>query len=233
MRDAQDVDVLEADRPTVPASALRLAIAVALAVVLVDQITKRWALAALEPAPCSTPGACIDLVAGARFHLVFNTGAAFTRGSGYGPALAILAFVMAGALLYLSTRRTDRWGIVLFGAIAGGAIGNLIDRVFRASDGPLSGAVVDFIDLGWWPVFNIADSAIVVGVVAIIVMSFFEVRADDDSAGGDPESAGDGDSESADDGDPESADDRGSGSADGGASQSATGLDSTVGDRVE
>ncbi len=44
----------------------------------------------------------------------------------------------------------------------------------RADDGPLSGAVVDFIDLGWWPVFNIADSAIVVGVVAMMLMAVFE-----------------------------------------------------------
>lgn len=174
MRDAQDTDVLERELAVTRSHPLKLALPVALGVVLVDQLTKRWALSALEPVACSEPDACIDLFAGIRFHLVFNTGAAFTRGSGYGPVLAVLAIVMSGFLFYLASRREDRLGVALFGAIAGGAIGNLIDRIFRAEDGALSGAVVDFIDLGWWPVFNIADSAIVVGVIVIIVMAFFE-----------------------------------------------------------
>ncbi len=149
-----------------------MAVPIAVVVAFVDQLTKRWALDTLEPGSCANPDACIDLFAGARFHLVFNTGAAFTSGSGYGPVLAVLAMVMAAVLLFLASRRTDRFGIVLFGLIVGGAIGNLIDRVFRADDGLFSGAVVDFIDLGWWPVFNIADSAIVVGVAAFVVLSF-------------------------------------------------------------
>lgn len=178
MRNAQDADVLEVETTETSTNPLRRSLPVALAVVSVDQITKWWALSALESVSCTQPGACIELFAGIRFHLVFNTGAAFTRGSGYGPVLAVLAFVMAGVLLYLSTKRTDRWGAVLLGAIAGGAVGNLIDRVFRAEDGALSGAVVDFIDLGWWPVFNIADSAIVVGVVTMLAMAFFERPAE-------------------------------------------------------
>ena len=103
---------------------------------------------------------------------MFNDGAAFSRGGGFGPLLGVLALVMAAVLLALSTRRTDRFGIVLFGAVAGGALGNLIDRIYRAEDGPLSGSVVDFIDLQWWPVFNVADSAIVVGVIGIIAHAF-------------------------------------------------------------
>lgn len=174
MRNAQDTDVLERQLPTERSQPLRLAILAAALVVAVDQLTKQWALNALEPGPCSRPDACIDLFAGIKFHLVFNTGAAFTRGSGYGPVLAVLALAMSAFLFYLASRRVDRLGAVLFGVIAGGAIGNLLDRIFRAEDGVLSGAVVDFIDLGWWPVFNIADSAIVVGVLAIIAMSFLE-----------------------------------------------------------
>ena len=49
------------------------------------------------------------------------------------------------------------------GLVIGGAIGNVLDRLFRAGDGFLGGAVVDFIDLQWWPVFNVADMAITVG----------------------------------------------------------------------
>lgn len=201
MRDAQDVDVLTGNGPPSAVSALRLSIPTALAVIVIDQLTKAWALDALAPGPCSQPGACIDLVAGVRFNLVFNTGAAFTRGSGYGPLIGVLAFVMTGVLVYLSTKRQDRFGIVLFGALAGGAVGNLLDRIFRADDGPLSGAVIDFIDLGWWPVFNVADMAIVIGVVAIIAHAFIVGEPepagadldDRDSADADPDDGRDGD----------------------------------------
>jgi signal peptidase II len=174
MRDAQDVDVLtdSATRPKL--GPLRWSIPAALIVIAVDQLTKRWALTTLAAGSCSQPDACIDLVWGLRLHLVFNTGAAFTRGEGYGPLLGVVAFVMAGFLLYLSSRRSDRAGVLLFGLIAGGAIGNLLDRIFRADDGMLSGAVVDFIDLQWWPVFNVADMAIVLGVIGVAILTLFE-----------------------------------------------------------
>ncbi len=163
---------------------------VAAAVVAVDQLTKWWALEALAPGSCAQPGACIDLILGARFNLVFNNGAAFARGTGFGPLLGVVAFFMAGVLLYLATRRPDRFGQILFGAVAGGAVGNLIDRIFRADDGPLSGAVVDFIDLGWWPVFNIADSAIVVGVIGIIAHAFIVGEPEAPGGGADAEADG-------------------------------------------
>jgi signal peptidase II len=51
--------------------------------------------------------------------------------------------------------------------VVGGAIGNLLDRVFREGGGLLGGAVVDFVDLQWWPVFNVADVAICVGAVLL------------------------------------------------------------------
>ena len=63
-------------------------------------------------------------------------------------------------------------GAVSAGLIAGGAIGNLADRAFRGDDGFLHGAVVDFIDVQWWPVFNIADACIVVGAVLLVLSSF-------------------------------------------------------------
>jgi len=55
------------------------------------------------------------------------------------------------------------------GAVVGGAVGNLVDRLFRADDGLLSGAVVDMVDLQWWPVFNLADAVIVVGGVVVVL----------------------------------------------------------------
>ena len=57
---------------------------------------------------------------------------------------------------------------IAVGAIIGGAIGNLGDRAFREGEGFFGGAVVDFIDLQWWPVFNVADSAIVVGGALVV-----------------------------------------------------------------
>ena len=155
------------------AGGLVWALPVALVVIVADQLTKRWALGRLTPGRCEIPDSCIDLILGARFHLVFNTGAAFARGQGFGPVLAVLVAVIAVVLLVAARLRTDWKGAVLLGAIAGGAIGNLIDRVARAEDGPLSGAVVDFIDLGWWPVFNVADSAVVCGVIGFIALSWF------------------------------------------------------------
>lgn len=151
---------------------------VAAVVVIVDQLTKWWALEALERGPCSEPGNCIDLILGVKFNLVFNTGAAFTSGSDYGPIFAVLAFFMTGLLLYLASKRPDRLGSTLFAVIAGGAAGNLIDRVFRADGGLFNGAVVDFIDVGWWPVFNVADSAIVIGVIGVLIVTAREPDPD-------------------------------------------------------
>ena len=59
--------------------------------------------------------------------------------------------------------------MVAGGLVIGGALGNLADRAFRGHGGLLSGAVIDFVDLQWWPVFNVADSAIVVGACIAVV----------------------------------------------------------------
>ncbi|MDH3707027.1 MAG: signal peptidase II, partial [Acidimicrobiia bacterium] len=59
------------------------------------------------------------------------------------------------------------------GMIVGGALGNIADRAFRAGDGLLGGEVIDFIDVRFWPVFNVADSAVVVGVILLAGYSVF------------------------------------------------------------
>lgn len=178
MRETQDVDVLSR-RPS-GLGGLRWALPVALALVALDQLTKRWALDRLSPGPCLEPDDCIELIAGARLRLVFNTGAAFASGPDWGPVLAVLAAVITIVLLVLAWLRPDPLGACLLGLVAGGAVGNLIDRVTRAEDGPLSGAVVDFVDLGWWPVFNVADSAIVCGVTALIWLAWRQEKNVDD-----------------------------------------------------
>lgn len=169
----QDVDVLGSPSKTrLSLGGLRYALPVTTAIVAADQISKQWALSRLTQGPCSIDGACVELFGGARFHLTFNTGASFQTGEGLGPIIGLLAIVMSVVLLVMAWRRIDRLGAILLGGVAGGAIGNLIDRLFRADDGILSGAVVDFIEVfDWYPIFNIADMAIVSFVLALIAYS--------------------------------------------------------------
>lgn len=143
----------------------RLAIAlVALAVIIVDQLTKWWALETLATRT-------IDVVWTLRFNLAFNTGTAFSLGGGYGSIIAVLALGVVGYLIWQGRQVASWLGAVSVGLIVGGALGNLIDRVFRGDGGFLSGAVVDFIDLQWWPIFNIADAAIVVGGLLLVLQT--------------------------------------------------------------
>lgn len=146
------------------ASASRRLWLLILAIVVVDQLTKHWALGRLSD------GRIIDIVGSLRFNLAFNKGMAFSQAKGAGPIIGALAFVVV-IVLVLWMRRSAR-GMAAFasGLIVGGAAGNLVDRLFRG-DAWLRGAVVDFIDLQWWPVFNVADAAISVGAVLMIVAS--------------------------------------------------------------
>jgi signal peptidase II len=135
-------------------------VGVAATVLLVDQLTKEWALRALDDRS-------IDVVGSLRLHLVFNTGSAFSIASGFGPVLAIVGVVVV-ALLVVTGRDVQGWPArVALGLVVGGAVGNLVDRALRDGDGVLGGAVVDFIDLQWWPVFNVADMAITVGALLL------------------------------------------------------------------
>ena len=149
--------------------ALRKAtVAVASVVVLFDQVTKHWALNALDD------GRTIDIVGSLRFNLAFNTGMAFAKGQGIGPIIAVVGVIVVAYLL-VGLRRNTGPGAVFVGLVAGGAAGNIIDRLFRG-DAWLQGAVVDFVDLQWWPIFNIADAAIVVGAGALVVASLLPER---------------------------------------------------------
>lgn len=145
---------------------LSLVAATGLVVLAFDQLTKHWALQALQDART------IDVIGSLRFNLFFNEGAAFSMGSGkgIGPWISVLAI---GVVVALSMGYTSRFrlGATAAGLIAGGAFGNLADRALRGDQGFLHGAVIDFIDLQWWPVFNVADSAICVGAVLLVLAS--------------------------------------------------------------
>jgi signal peptidase II len=84
--------------------------------------------------------------------------------------LAVIAGCVAYILVRTVRRTTDTLLVVALSLVLGGAIGNLIDRVFRAP-GFLHGAVIDFVDIGRWPTFNVADSAITIGAVLVVVWS--------------------------------------------------------------
>ncbi len=138
------------------------ALVAAAAVVAVDQLSKWWVLEALDG------GRVIDLVWTLRLRLVFNTGAAFSSFQGLGPLLGVAAVAVAAALLLNRRLVSGRWSAIATGCIAGGALGNLADRLFRSDDGFLTGAVVDFIDVQWWPVWNVADMGVVLGGAALV-----------------------------------------------------------------
>ena len=138
---------------------------VSVTVLIIDQVTKIWAVSALEDSS-------IDGPFGSSLRLVFNRGSAFSLGEGLGPLFGVLALSISVAMYWL-VRRVERRSVVFgLGLVQGGAIGNVIDRAFRDGDGFLGGAVIDFLEVGdWWPVFNIADAGIVVGGIMVALLS--------------------------------------------------------------
>jgi len=133
-------------------------------VALLDQLTKHWALSALDDGP-------IDLVGSLRLNLVFNDRAAFSLGFGNTTAIALVGCTLVVVLVVMGVRAEQRSWALGLGIILGGALGNLSDRAFRAGDGFLGGRVVDMVDLQWWPVFNLADVALWVGIGVLLLAS--------------------------------------------------------------
>lgn len=133
-------------------------------IVVVDQLTKHWALNRLSG------GRTIDIVGSLRFNLAYNKGMAFSQATGAGPIIGALAFVIVIAVVLWMRHSATGVAALASSMIVGGAVGNLVDRLFR-NDAWFRGAVVDFIDLQWFPVFNVADSCITVGAVLMVIAS--------------------------------------------------------------
>jgi signal peptidase II len=130
---------------------------------LVDRITKLWAERALAGRPPVTviPGVL-------QLNYTTNSGGAFGLGQSAPWVFVAATILVAAAIVASSFRLRSAPTAVALGLILGGAFGNLTDRAARG-DGLLSGRVVDFIDFHVWPVFNVADSAIVIGALLLAV----------------------------------------------------------------
>ena len=142
----------------------------AVAVFIVDQLTKYWVSTELAIGQAWMPLALLENVVVIRH--VRNSGAAFGMFPAAGNLFLLVAVLVVLGIIryYYSRAHAAPWVRISLGLMLGGALGNMIDR-FRF------GFVVDFIDLGWWPVFNVADSSIVVGVTMLAVyMAFFQSR---------------------------------------------------------
>ncbi len=145
---------------------------VALIAVGLDQATKWWAQSHLvDGRPRHLIGDLLML------RLTHNAGAAFSVATGYTIALTAIALVVLIVIVSMAGRlRSIGWALAL-GLLFGGALGNVADRIFRAP-APFRGHVVDFIELPHWPIFNVADSAITVAAVLIVVLSLLGRRLD-------------------------------------------------------
>jgi signal peptidase II len=146
-------------------SARVVALALGVGIIVVDQTVKAWAVANLEGQPARP--FIGELL---RLDLVRNPGAAFSLGTGSTLFFTILSAIVSVVLLRLLWRTTDpRWALA-FGALVGGALGNLTDRLTRDPGFPV-GHVVDMFRLPNFPVFNIADIAITLSVATMMLLS--------------------------------------------------------------
>jgi len=149
-----------------------LLIAVALFVIAADVISKAVVVAKMAAHPP------IRLLGGAlTITLTRNGGAAFSIGTSMtivftAIALGVVVYILRAA----RNLRSIGWAITL-GLLLGGATGNLIDRIFRAP-GAFQGHVIDWIELPHWPVFNLADSAIVCAGVLVVLLALLGIRLD-------------------------------------------------------
>lgn len=151
------------------ARAWRAPVGLAALLVAIDQVTKHWAVNELAD------DRVIEVVWTLQFNLAFNSGMAFSRGEGLGPVIAVVATVVIVWLLASLRGAGGRLATIGMGCVIGGAAGNLVDRLVRG-EAWLRGAVVDFIDFQWFPIFNVADIAINVGAGLLILNAILAAR---------------------------------------------------------
>jgi len=138
------------------------------AIVAADQAAKARIEADL------VPGEVVDVLGPLKLTLAHNTGVAFGLAGGAGIGLVVVTLGALALIGYLFSRKPDRPGMwVAVGLLAGGALGNLVDRI-RAD------AVTDYVDIGSWPPFNLADVAITSGVLLLVLLYLLDAEAETD-----------------------------------------------------
>lgn len=147
---------------------------VAGAVIVLDQWTKELVRNNIAPEQMWLPDNLLWMMPYARIIHWHNSGAAFGSFQGMSWVFTILAFGVAGMIVYYYPRvdSADWWLKLAMGMQMGGALGNVVDRLFQ------NGEVTDFISIGTFPVFNVADSSISVGVAILLVGMWFKDRAE-------------------------------------------------------
>jgi len=149
---------------------------IAAAVLALDRITKVLAERSLQDGPVELIPGVLDL------RYTTNPGGAFGLFGGIPWLFVAISAAVIIAIVLASRQLPATASAVGLGLVLGGAMGNLIDRAIR---GPgFSGEVVDFIDLQVWPIFNLADSAIVVGAAVLLLSGFRRQPAPRDDPGG-------------------------------------------------
>jgi signal peptidase II len=154
-------------RPRLP-----LLLLVAFVVLTLDVVTKHLAVDRLsDRGPVEVVDGLLHL------RLVRNSGAAFGFASGLTVVLSLVAATVVVVILRAARTLRSAWYAVALGLVLGGAVGNLLDRIFRPP-GLFRGRVIDFLELPHWPVFNLADSCVVTGGILIVLLSLRGVRHD-------------------------------------------------------
>lgn len=145
---------------------------IGLLVLLLDQVTKAIALANL------TPGEPVNVIGSLlKFNLIRNPGAAFSLGAGYTPYISAIQITVALGVVYLSRKLGSVGWAVAFGLLFGGAVGNIVDRIFREPS-PFHGQVVDFLQTPHWAIFNFSDIAVTSAAVLLVIQTLRGIKLD-------------------------------------------------------
>jgi signal peptidase II len=159
-------------RPVGNRRLVRLTFGIAALVVVLDQVTKLLAIRYLEGQdPIELLGGLVTLT------FLRNPGAAFSIGTGYTFIFTAIAITVAVVIVRSSRKLGSVGWAVAFGGLLGGAIGNLLDRLFR-EPGFFQGHVVDWITFPNFAVFNLADSAIVCSAVLMVLLALRGIEID-------------------------------------------------------
>jgi len=149
--------------------AIRLVVAASFFVFLVDFFSKSMAVRLLHATPKNVLGSFLKL------QLTFNSGAAFNMATGAAPVFSLISILAIGGIFIFAKSLTSMPWAISIGLLLGGILGNLSDRLFRTPYF-LRGSVVDWIRLPHWPVFNLADTSIVLSAAAIAMLVLTNVK---------------------------------------------------------